>query len=59
MVETFYVLKIEDEIKFKSKDLNQVIQFLEDKNIIVKSIDELFDSSILKNYKFEVNVEYI
>lgn len=59
MIETFYVLKTENKIKFKSKDLNQIIKFLEAKNIIVNSIDELFDNSILKNYKFEVSVEYI
>ena len=55
MIKSIYILKSNNQEVFKSFDLNQILKYLEDKNIIVKSIDELFDSSIMNGYKLDID----
>lgn len=55
MIKSIYILKLNNQEVFKSFDLNQILKYLEDKNIIVNSIDELFDSSIMNGYKLVID----
>lgn len=55
MIKSVYVLKLNNQEVFKSFDLNAILKYLEDRNIVVESIDELFDNSIMNGYKFGID----